>query len=237
MFFSSIILWSMTLIIISGIRQESWVNIVGTVRRLVIVTFFIIIIAFHFHWKIFMLDFIATHSLPQVSDTRLGSLSHQVINSLPVTLWAFVGVERAVVLSGRAVSQYKVEKTIAIGFFTCLVLFVLVSLLPLGIISYGTIAQMISSSSAENLALVLHNSFGHTIMAVGLIISVFSSWLTWTMVLAEMPFTAAKDETFPHIFSKANNKNVLIFSLIAATIVMQLIIFISHFANNAFQMA
>ena len=87
-----------------------------------------------------MLDFTATHLLPQVSDPRLGSLSHQIISPLPVTLWAFAGVEGAVVLSGRAVSQYKVEKATAIGFFTCLVLYVLVSLLPLGIISYGIIA-------------------------------------------------------------------------------------------------
>ena len=57
------------------------------------------------------------------------------------------------------------------------------------------------------------------------------------MVLAEMPFAATKDGGFPHIFSKANDKIIPIFSLIAATIVMQLIIFISHFANNAFQMA
>ena len=56
-------------------------------------------------------------------------------------------------------------------------------------------------------------------------------------MLAEMPFAAAKDGAFPKIFARENKKHVPTFSLFAATVVMQLIILLSHFANDAFQMA
>ncbi|MGX5378080.1 basic amino acid/polyamine antiporter [Ligilactobacillus sp. LYQ135] len=234
---SSIILWMMAFVIIVGVKQASWVNVVGTVGRLTVIMIFIVVLAIHFKWDVFTTNFSAVHAMPSVQDPAMGSIPKQVLKTMTVTLWAFGGIEGAVVLSDRAKSQKDVKKATALGFFVCLVLYVLVSLLPLGLISYGIVAKMVSPSSAQLLSLALHNPAGRLIMAGGLIISVFSSWLTWTMMLAEMPYAAAKDGAFPKIFKKENKNQVPVVSLIIATIIMQGIIFVSHYASNAFEMA
>ncbi len=233
---ASIILWLMTCIIAIGVRQASWVNITGTIGRLIVILLFIGVLAVHFKWITFTTNFNAIHAMPNANDPAMGSVFHQVMKTLPVVLWVFGGIEGAVVLSDRAKSQKEVQRATALGYFVCLVLYVLVSLLPLGLVSYGVIAKMISPSSAQLLDIALHNPIGRMIMAVGLIISVFSSWLTWTMMLAEMPYAAAKDGAFPKIFGKTNQNEVPIFSLFSATVIMQIIILVAHFASNAFEM-
>lgn len=234
---ATIILWVMTAIIAYGIEQAGWVTVVGTVVRMVVIAIVIVALAIHFKWVTFTTNFNASQSIPALHDQSLGSIPHQVLKTMTVTLWAFGGIEGAVVLSDRAKSQLEVKRATAIGYFMCLALYFIVSLLPLGLVSYGVIARMVSPSTAQLLTIAMHSSAGRLIIAVGLIISVFSCWLSWTMMLAEMPFAAAKDGAFPKAFAKENKKHVPIFSLISATIIMQLIILLSHFANDAFQMA
>lgn len=234
---ATIILWGITALIACGIVQAGWVNVVGTVVRMAVIAIFIIFLAIHFKWVTFTTNFNAGQSVRGLHDQNLGSVSQQVLRTLTVTLWAFGGIEGAVVMSERAKSQREVKQATSIGYFMCLALYIIVSLLPLGFLSYGEIAQMVSPSSAQLLTLAMHSSAGRLIIALGLIISVFSCWLSWTMMLAEMPYAAAKDGAFPHAFAKVNKRQVPIVSLVAASIVMQLIILLSHFANNAFQMA
>lgn len=233
---SSIILWAMTFIIASGVKQASWVNIVGTIGRLAVILIFIGVLAIHFKWSTFTINFDATHAMPSVKDPAMGSIMQQILKTMPVVLWVFGGIEGAVVLSDRAKSQKDVKNATALGYFVCLILYVLVSLLPLGLVSYGIISKMVSPSTAEILTLALGSPIGRMIMAVGLIISIVSSWLTWTMMLAEMPYAAAKDGAFPKIFAKTNKNDTPIFSLIVATLIMQVILFVAHYSNDAFQM-
>ena len=234
---ATIILWGMTFIIAYGIEQAGWVTVIGTVVRMAVIALIIVALAIHFKWVTFTTNFSASQSIPALHDQSLGSIPHQVLKTMTVTLWAFGGIEGAVVLSDRAKSQLEVKRATAIGYFMCLALYIIVSLLPLGLLSYGEIARMVSPSTAQLLTLAMHCSAGRLIIAAGLIVSVLSCWLSWTMMLAEMPFAAAKDGAFPKIFAKENKKHVPVFSLFAATVVMQLIILLSHFANNAFQMA
>lgn len=234
---ATIILWGITAVIACGIVQAGWVNVVGIVVRMTVIAIVIVFLAIHFKWVTFTTNFSANQTIHVLHDQNLGSIPQQVLRTLTVTLWAFGGIEGAVVLSERARSQREVKQATAIGYFMCLAIYIIVSLLPLGFVSYGELARMVSPSTAQLLTLAMHSSAGRLIIAVGLIISVFSCWLSWTMMLAEMPYAAAKDGAFPRAFAKVNKRRVPIFSLVAATIVMQLIILLSHFANNAFQMA
>ena len=232
----SIVLWGMSLIILFGVRQASWVNLVGTIVRLAAVAIFIIAVAAQFRWIRFSTNFTATRSFTAAMPA-MGHLGKQVILALPATLWAFGGIEGAVVLSDRAKSQRAVRQATAIGFFGCLALYMLVSLLPMGMKPYGVIAKVGSPSTAGLLTMALHSPAGRVIMAGGLLVSVFSCWLTWTMMLMEMPYAAAKDGAFPRIFARESKNHVPVISLLAATLLMQVVLLVAHFANNAFQLA
>ena len=70
-------------------------------------------------------------------------------------------------------------------------------------------------------------------MNIGLLISVLTSWLAWTMVTAEIPHAAAQNGTFPKEFSKENKYGSPSVSLWVTSIMMQLFILLVYFSNNA----
>ena len=70
-------------------------------------------------------------------------------------------------------------------------------------------------------------------MNIGLVISVLSSWLAWTMVTAQIPQAAAVDGTFPKAFAKENAQGSPCVSLFVTSIAMQLFLLLVYFSNNA----
>jgi len=137
----SIITWIMYLLALRGAKSTSFLNIIGTIGKLLPVLIFILAVATVFKFSVFMegfwgmkdgvaltLDF--SNVMPQVSSTML------------VTLWLFLGIEGAVVVSGKAKSQAAVRKATTIGFLVTLALYIVVSLLPLGVYSQAEVGSM-----------------------------------------------------------------------------------------------
>ena len=149
-----------------------------------------------------------------------------------VTLWAFIGIEGAVVLSNRAKSQSAVSKATFLGFVGCLVIYMGLSILPFGFLSQAEIAAVANPSTAGVLAKVV-GPWGAVFMNCGLLIAVLSSWLAWTMIAAEVPAAAAANGTFPKIFAKQNQAGAPCVSLWITSAVMQLAILMVYFSNNA----
>ncbi|UQS84091.1 amino acid permease [Bombilactobacillus thymidiniphilus] len=230
---ASVILWGMSLLILNGIKGASWVDITGTVVMLLSTAVFLVTMIIVFNWHTFTTNMFATQTIPHLSDKSMGSLANQVKNTMITTLWVFGGVEGAVVLSGKARSQKDVRSATKYGFLICLVLYAMASLLPLGLRSYGQVAAMHSPSSGELMNIVA-GPWGRAVITFGVVIAVLSSWLTWTLLLSQMPAAAAEDKTFPQAFAKINKNKVPSFSVIISTIVMEIILIGSHFAGHAF---
>ena len=66
----------------------------------------------------------------------------QVKSTMLVTLWAFIGIEGAVVISGRAKKASYVGKATLLGFAGCLTIYILLSLLPFGRMPRNEIADL-----------------------------------------------------------------------------------------------
>ncbi|MCI1554456.1 MAG: amino acid permease [Levilactobacillus sp.] len=229
----TVILWVMSALILRGIKDASWVDITGTVVMLFSTIAFIVTMFAAFKFSNFTTNIFANQAIPSLHDKDMGNLAVQVKNTMMTTLWVFGGVEGAVVLSDKARSQKDVRTATKWGFLLCLLLYALASLLPLGLRSYGQIARMAGPSSASLMEIVI-GPIGRLIITFGVVFAVLASWLTWTLMLSEMPRAAAADGTFPKAFAKTNSKNVPWFSVIASTIVMQLIVISTHFAGHAF---
>lgn len=60
---------------------------------------------------------------------------YQVKSTMLVTLWVFIGVEGAVVLSSRAKNRSDVGKATVIGLIGTLIIYILITLLSLGLIT------------------------------------------------------------------------------------------------------
>lgn len=232
---ASVVLWIIYFVVLAGVKGATSLNIIGTIGKLVPLVIFILLLAVSFKFSLFFTDFWGLKTVIKVHDTNLGGLLPQIKSTMLVTLWVFTGIEGAVVISGRAKSQKVVSKATFLGFFICLLLYLALSLLPLGVYPQHEISAMAPPSTAAIL-LDKFGNWGSILMNLGVIISVLSSWLVWTIMLSELPFAASKAGTFPKIFSKENKNGSASFSLLASTIVMQLIMIFVYFAHNAWNM-
>ena len=148
-----------------------------------------------------------------------------------VTLWLFLGIEGAVVVSGKAKSQAAVRKATTIGFLVTLALYIVVSLLPLGVYSQADIGAMADPSMAA-IMLDKFGSWGEIMVNAGVIVSVLSSWLVWMLMLGEMPLAASNSGIFPKAFAKENKQGSPSTALLWTTIVIQAVLIVSFFIGS-----
>lgn len=234
---ASIITWLITALVLQGVKISSGIQKVATAFMLAVVFVFLATVLFHFNLHTFTANAAATRAVPSLQDKPMGSIMHQVMNTMMVTLWLFGGIEGAVVMSGKAKDVRQVSKATIIGFIVCLVMFAAVGMLSLGVYSYGELTNMTSPSTAYILMNLWHSTLGRDVITVALLFAVFSSWISWIQMLAELPQHAAADEgSFPRAFAKISKKGVPAFSIIIATIVIEAVILIAHFDSSAYQM-
>ncbi len=225
----SALIWGFNFIVLRGVKQASIMNVIGTIAKLVPLAIFIIICIFAFHADTFNYDFWGNLGANAKS---LGGFSTQLKSTMLVTLWAFIGIEGAVVLSSRAKSQQAVSKATFLGFCGCLTIYVLLSLLPFGFMTQEQIAKVANPSTAGVLEHLV-GPWGSYLMNIGLLIAVLFSWLAWTMIAAQIPQSAALDGTFPKVFARENSKGTPSVSLWVTSIIMQLAMLLVYFSNNA----
>ena len=133
---ASIITWAITALVLRGVEVSSGVQKIATAIMLAVVVVFLVTVLFHFNVHTFTTNMSATQSVPSVSDKPMGSVMHQLMNTMMVTLWLFGGIEGAVVMSGKARNVKQVAPATVAGFVICLVMYALVGMLSLGAYSY-----------------------------------------------------------------------------------------------------
>lgn len=225
----SILIWAFNFLVLRGIKQATVINFIGTIAKIVPLILFIIIMAFVFHSDRFSFDFWGEN---MATRAKLGGLSEQIKSTMLVTLWAFIGIEGAVVMSKHAKSPKAVGRATVLGFLGCLFIYVLLSLLPFGYMSQAELAAIPNPSTAGVLQKIV-GPWGSWLMNIGLLVSVLTSWLAWTMVTAQIPQAAAQNGTFPKEFAKENENQAPSVSLWVTSGLMQLFMLMVYFSGNA----
>src|SRR5690606_10494089 len=120
-----------------------------------------------------------------------------------------------------------------LGFAAALLLMVLVSLLPYAVLSQGDIVLARQPSMAAVLANVV-GPWGAVFISIGLLVSVLGAYLAWSLICAEVLFTAARTKDMPAIFASENSKNVPAAALWMTNILVQLFIISTYWSSDAF---
>ena len=225
----SLIIWGFNFLVLRGIKQATLINLIGTVAKILPLLLFILVMIFVFHSDKFSFDFWGENI---IGGKSLGSLSTQIKSTMLVTLWSFIGIEGAVVMSKHAKSPKSVGRATVLGFIGCLMIYVLLSVLPFGYMSQTELANIANPSTAGILEKIMGKS-GAYIMNIGLLVSVLTSWLAWTMVTAQIPQAAAENGTFPKAFAKENEHHAPSVSLYITSLMMQLFMLLVYFSSNA----
>ncbi|ELU9637205.1 amino acid permease [Salmonella enterica] len=145
----------------------------------------------------------------------------QVKNTMLITLWVFIGVEGAVVVSARAKNKRDVGRATLLAVLAALGIYLLVTLLSLGVLARPELAEMRNPSMA-GLMVKMMGPWGEIIIAAGLIVSVCGAYLSWTIMAAEVPFLAAAYKSFPGIFARQNAQGAPSASLWLTNICVQI---------------
>lgn len=228
---ASVISWIMLWLSLRGAKSGAVINVIGTIGKIVPVLVFIVLMLTIFQFGVFMDGFWGVASDGHALSFSWDGVMGQVSGTMLVTLWLFIGIEGAVVISGEARSQSDVSKATTIGYLFILALYVLVSLLPLGVYAQGDIAGM-SDPSMAAIMQAKFGTWGAVMVNAGVIISVLSSWLVWMIMLGQMPLFAARDGIFPKAFSKTNGKNAPTWALIWTAIIIQALLVLCHFTSG-----
>jgi arginine:ornithine antiporter/lysine permease len=225
---ASVLLWLIHGLILAGIRQAAFVNLLVTIAKIAPIVLFAGVALVAFKMDVFSLDFTG------MGNADLGSITTQVKSTMLVTLWVFIGIEGASVFSARAERRRDIASATILGFFTCLALYALVSLLSLGILNQPELAALKNPSMAGVLEHIV-GPWGAILINIAVVVSVLGAFLSWTLLAAEIPHVAARDGTMPKFFGRENARGVPTASLAVTNILVQLFLVITLFAQSTYQ--
>ncbi|QKJ87223.1 Arginine:ornithine antiporter [Paramixta manurensis] len=192
---ASLLLWLVHGLVLRGVQTAASINLVATLGKLLPLGVFILLAIAAFNFDRFTVDF---------SGVQLGQpVWEQVKSTMLITLWVFIGVEGAVVVSARARHKRDVGKATLMAVIAALGVYLLVTLLSLGIVPRAELAEMRNPSMA-GLMTHLIGQWGNALIATGLVVSVCGAYLSWTIMAAEVPFLAAQQSAFPRTLNKQN---------------------------------
>ena len=224
---ASALLWAVHFLVLRGIKEAAFINLVTTVAKVVPLVLFVLIALFAFKLEIFTAD------IWGVKNPDLGSVMNQVRNMMLVTVWVFIGIEGASIFSSRAEKRSDVGKATVIGFITVLLFLMLVNVLSLGIMTQPELAKLQNPSMAAVLEHVVGH-WGAVLISVGLIISLLVALLSWVLLCAEIMFAAAKDHTMPEFLRKENANHVPVNALWLTNAMVQVFLVITLFSASTY---
>lgn len=235
----SIISWLLTILVIQGVESAALINAVVLVAKLIplavfaiagIVMFKVGVFTEHF-WQNFVIN--SDHVIKNFTSMTGSGLIGQVQNSLMVMIWVFVGIEGAAMMGDRAKKKSDAGRATVLGLIALLVIYILLSLLPFGVMDQKTLAS-VSQPGLVHILDVMVGGWGGKLMAIGLIISLLGAWLSWTMLPVEATSQLAEQKLLPKWFGKLNKNNAPSNSLILTQIFIQIFIIVTFFATNAY---
>ncbi len=225
---ASILIWIMNYMVSKGVKQAAGINLVVTISKIVPILIFIITVLFikAFDPKIFMSNFWGEPGGP--------SFLEQIKATMITTVWSFIGVEGAVVISGRAKKSSDVGKATVSAFLGVLLIYLLVSILSMGIMTRTELAAL----GNPPLAFIFEKAvgkWGASIINFGVILSLAGATLGYTIIASECPYIAAQNGVFSKAFAKENKNHTPINSLLLTNSIIQLFLIITFFNASTYQ--
>jgi len=224
---ASVGIWLFHFTILRGVQQAAFINTVVTIAKIVPILVFIVILIFAFKADLFTKNFWGGEGMPEKG------LVSQIRDTMLLTVFVFLGIEGASVYSRYAKKRSDVGVATILGFLGVTALLVLVTLLPYAVLPRADIADMRQPSMATVLEAVVGH-WGAVFVSVGLLISVLGAYLAWSLIAAEVLYTAAKTRDMPILFATENERKVPAAALWLTNAIVQLIVITTYWSSDAF---
>ncbi|TCL05246.1 amino acid permease [Sodalis ligni] len=253
---ASVILWGFHILLLKGVKSAASINTIATFAKIVPIFCFIIILIIAFDHNLFVLNFhggtdpanagVLAHlndygyaghaALAITSVAGTESLFSQVRSTMLVTVFVFLGIEGASVYSRYAEKRSHIGLATVVGFIGVLCLLILVTMLSYGVMPRADLAALRQPSMAVVLEAVV-GRWGSIFISIGLLISVLGAYLSWSLLAAEVLFSAARHQSMPRIFTTENSRGVPSAAVWLTNITIQVFLILTLFSDYAFQLA
>lgn len=225
---ASAILWLIALLILRGVNEAVVINVAVVSAKIlpIIVMVVAVIFAGAFDWGIFMDNF--------KGDGTGMSLMDQVKSTTYITVWIFIGIEGAVVISGRAKNTKIAGKATAVSFLCLLALYMTISLLSMGVLTTEELAALGNPPMAGILEAVV-GTWGAVLVNVAVIISLGGAMFTYSILSIDSAFGPASKKCFPKVFEQVNKHNAPTVAVLITTLIVQVFLIIVYFNESSYQ--
>jgi arginine:ornithine antiporter/lysine permease len=227
---SSILLWGFHFLILRGVKEAAGLNTIVTIAKMAPILLFIVVLIIGFKRDVFALNFYGGDGPDS------GNIFSQVRQTMLVTVFVFLGIEGASVYSRYAKNRADVGKATVLGFLGVLCLLILVTVLSYGVMLRQDLGALRNPSMAGVLEAVV-GPWGSKFISAGLIVSVLGAYLSWTLLAAEVLWSAAKNHTMPVFLAAENEKKVPSAALWLTSGFVQVFLILTLFAQYAFTLA
>lgn len=224
---SSVAVWLFHSLILRGVKEASGLNKIVTIAKILPIFIFIIVLVRFFQLDLFTANFWGG------GDNSFSSIMSQVNRTMLITVFVFVGIEGASVYSRFAKKREDVGVATVLGFIGVLCIMMLVTLLSYGVVSQEKLGSM-PNPSMMSLLTELVGAWGGILIGVGLIVSVLGAYLSWSLLAAEVLWSAAKYHIVPKRLAYESENNVPTSALWLTNITIQSFLILTYFSNDAF---
>ena len=227
---ASVLLWAVHFMVLRGIKEAAAINTIATVAKIVPIALFIVVAIAAFRADLFALNFWGGE------EPSFSNVANQARSSMLVTVFLFVGIEGASVYSRYAKNRNDVGVATVLGFLGVLCLLILVTMLSFGVMLRPDLAALSSPSMAGVMEAIV-GPWGKVFISIGLLISVLGNYLSWSLLAAEVVYSAAQNRTIPSFLAHENENKAPAAALWLTNGVIQVFLIVSFFAEYAFTMA
>ncbi|MDO4545811.1 MAG: basic amino acid/polyamine antiporter [Bacillota bacterium] len=225
---ASVILWLFVLLLLRGVSQATVINAFVVIAKAIPIVFMVIaaIFAGAFKWDVF------TDNLTGAGSGM--SLFDQVKATIFTTVWIFIGIEGAVVISERAKDTKIAGRATVISFIALFLLYFIISALSMGVMPHDELASLAWPSMAGIMAAIV-GPWGGILVNVAVFISIGGALFTYVILCTDSAFGPADQGCFPSIFNKKNKNNEPMYSIIFSALLVELFLVVALVNDAAFQ--
>ncbi|MBA4790566.1 MAG: amino acid permease [Rhizobiales bacterium] len=228
LFGASALLWLFHVLLLRGVKEAAGINTIVTVAKLLPLAAFLLIVAFSARGELLEANFFGGESATP------GAILDQVRQTMLVVVFVFLGIEGASVYSRLARRREDVGRATVLGFLGVLALFVLVTVLSYGVLPRAELAGLHNPSVAGVLSAVIGDA-GTAFVSLGVLVSVLGAFLAWSLLAAEVLFSAARHGTMPRLLARENRAGAPAPAIWVSTLAAQFFLVLTQYAESAFR--
>ena len=197
-------MWLLIGINAAGVRPAGRVQVVTTALKIVPLLIVAVGGLFYVRPEVF--------ALPSASETPLGS---QLLSTVTLTLWAFLGLECATIPAGSIRDPARtIPRATVIGTGLTAIVYILTTLGAMSLLEPDALAA--STAPLADGAGRLFGEWGVRLVALGAAISCFGALNGWVLIAGQLPMAVAADGLFPRALGRLTNRGTPAVAMVTA---------------------